>query len=52
MHVILGGAERHEDEDEEEQEESQRLEQLEALPTSFEQNEISIEECTQITLED
>jgi hypothetical protein len=46
------GAQRHEDENEEEEEESQRLEQLEELLTSFEQDEISIEECTQITLED
>jgi hypothetical protein len=52
------GAERHEEEDEEEGheheqgQESQRLEQLEELLTNFEQNEISIEECIRITLED
>jgi hypothetical protein len=43
------GAERHEDKAEEE--ESQRLEQFEEQLTSFEQNEISTEECTQITLQ-
>jgi hypothetical protein len=43
------GADRHEDEDEEE---SQRSEQLEELLGSFEQNEISIEEWTEVTLED
>jgi hypothetical protein len=40
------GAERQKDENEEEEQESQRLEQLEELLKSFEQNEISIEECT------